>query len=214
MSYPSSHWVWVGATARQRPAEEGGGAVVRVCVCLCSSTNHPGSFGFLACKVFAFTAKMEAILTDRARNSLQQLMHRNAIFMCERLCAEFPSEKNLQLLASCYLQNNQAHCAYHILKVITDTSLIFLNAAICLHWLAACFQMDLLNEAEAALSPNESSAEWFPYLSRVPNGAAGHFLLGLVYRHTDRKQSAINHFNQALFRWIHCCGLLMRSSVY
>ncbi|KAG6418274.1 hypothetical protein SASPL_120475 [Salvia splendens] len=192
MSYPSSHWVWVGATARQRPAEEGGGAVVRV---------------FLACKVFAFTAKMEAILTDSARNSLQQLMHRNAIFMCERLCAEFPSEKNLQLLASCYLQNNQAHCAYHILKGTHIAQCRYLFAL-------ACFQMDLLNEAEAALSPNESSAEWFPYLSRVPNGAAGHFLLGLVYRHTDRKQSAINHFNQALFRWIHCCGLLMRSSVY
>ncbi|KAL6559758.1 Cell division cycle protein 27 B [Orobanche gracilis] len=110
---------------------------------------------------------MEAILTNCVRNSQQHLMHRNAIFMCERLCAEFPSEKNLHLLASCYLQNNQAHCAYHILK------------------------MDLMNEAETALSPNVSSTE-------VPNGAAGHYLLGLVYRYTDRRQSAINHFNQAL----------------
>ncbi|XP_047939713.1 cell division cycle protein 27 homolog B [Salvia hispanica] len=127
---------------------------------------------------------MEAILTDSVRNSLQQLMHRNAIFMCERLCAQFPSEKNLQLLASCYLQNNQAHCAYHILKGTHIAQCRYLFAL-------ACFKMDLLNEAEAALSPKESSAE-------VPNGAAGHFLLGLVYRHTDRKQSAINHFNQAL----------------
>ncbi|XP_041995281.1 cell division cycle protein 27 homolog B-like isoform X2 [Salvia splendens] len=127
---------------------------------------------------------MEAILADSVRNSLQQLMHRNAIFMCERLCAEFPSEKNLQLLASCYLQNNQAHCAYHILKGTHIAQCRYLFAL-------ACFQMDLLNEAESALSPNEPSAE-------VPNGAAGHFLLGLVYRHTDRKQSAINHFNQAL----------------
>ncbi|KAL0319069.1 UNVERIFIED_CONTAM: Cell division cycle protein 27B [Sesamum angustifolium] len=110
---------------------------------------------------------MEAILTDCIRNSLQHLMYRNAIFMCERLCAEFPSEKNMQLLASCYLQNNQAHCAYHILKGTHMPQCRYLFAL-------SCFQMDLMNEAEAALSPNESSSE-------VPNGAAGHYLLGLVY---------------------------------
>ncbi|KAL3829295.1 hypothetical protein ACJIZ3_018097 [Penstemon smallii] len=127
---------------------------------------------------------MEAILMDCVRNSLRNLMHRNAIFMCERLCAEFPSEKNLQLLANCYLQNNQAHCAYHLLKGTHTAQCRYLFAL-------SCFQMDLLNEAEVALSPNESSSE-------VPNGAAGHYLLGLVYRHTDRRQSAIHHFNQAL----------------
>ncbi|KAK6139553.1 hypothetical protein DH2020_026699 [Rehmannia glutinosa] len=127
---------------------------------------------------------MEAILTDSVRNSLQHLMSRNAIFMCERLCAEFPSEKNMQLLATCYLQNNQAHCAYHILKGTQMAQCRYLFAL-------SCFQMDLMNEAEAALSPSESCAE-------VPNGAAGHYLLGLVYRYTDRRQSAINHFNQAL----------------
>ncbi|KAL6559757.1 Cell division cycle protein 27 B [Orobanche gracilis] len=36
---------------------------------------------------------MEAILTNCVRNSQQHLMHRNAIFTCERLCAEFPSEQ-------------------------------------------------------------------------------------------------------------------------
>eukprot|EP00258_Populus_trichocarpa_P042418 XP_024458437.1 cell division cycle protein 27 homolog B isoform X4 [Populus trichocarpa] len=52
--------------------------------------------------------------------------------------------------------------------------------------------MDLLNEAEAALCPpNEPGAE-------VPNGAPGHFLLGLIYRYTDRRKSAIHHFKQAL----------------
>ncbi|KAL0354871.1 UNVERIFIED_CONTAM: Cell division cycle protein 27B [Sesamum radiatum] len=76
--------------------------------------------------------------------------------------------KNMQLLANCYLQNNQAHCAYHILKGTHMPQCRYLFAL-------SCFQMDLMNEAEAALSPNESSSE-------VPNGAAGHYLLGLVYR--------------------------------
>ncbi|XP_071696842.1 cell division cycle protein 27 homolog B-like isoform X2 [Rutidosis leptorrhynchoides] len=52
--------------------------------------------------------------------------------------------------------------------------------------------MDLLNEAEMALlPPNEPSTE-------VPNGAAGHYLLGLIYRYTDRIKSAVDQFNQAL----------------
>ncbi|KAI5667806.1 hypothetical protein M9H77_17659 [Catharanthus roseus] len=128
---------------------------------------------------------MEAILTDCVQNSLKHFMYRNAIFMCERLCAEFPSETNLQLLASCYLQNNQAYSAYHILKGSQLPQSRYLFAL-------SCFQMDLLKEAEMALCPpNEPTAE-------VPNGAAGHYLLGLIYRYTDRRKSAIHHFNQAL----------------
>lgn len=124
-------------------------------------------------------------MIDSVQTSLRQFMHRNAIFVCERLCAEFPSEMNSQLLASCYLHNNQAYCAYHILKGTQMAQSRYLFAI-------SCFQMDLLNEAEAALcSSNETSSE-------VPNGASGHYLLGLIYRYTDRRKSAVDHFKQAL----------------
>ncbi|KAL0915486.1 hypothetical protein M5K25_015907 [Dendrobium thyrsiflorum] len=59
---------------------------------------------------------METLMADRVQSSLSQFMHRNAIFLCERLCAEFPTELNLQLMATCYLRNNQPYCAYHVLK--------------------------------------------------------------------------------------------------
>ncbi|XP_062090877.1 cell division cycle protein 27 homolog B [Humulus lupulus] len=128
---------------------------------------------------------MEAILIDCVQHSLRDFMYSNAIFICERLCAEFPSETNLQLLASCYLRNSQAYCAYHILKGTQLAQSRYLFAM-------SCFRMDLLNEAETALCPpNEPSAE-------VPNGAAGHYLLGLIYRYTDRRKSAIHHFREAL----------------
>ncbi|CAI0425557.1 unnamed protein product [Linum tenue] len=128
---------------------------------------------------------MEAILVDCVNNSLRHFMFGNAIFMCERLCAEFPSETNLELLARCYLQNNQAYSAYHILKGTQMAQSRYLFAI-------SCFQMDLLKEAEAALCPaNDPGAE-------VPNGAAGHYLLGLIYRYTDRRKSAIDHFKEAL----------------
>ncbi|XP_023531375.1 cell division cycle protein 27 homolog B-like isoform X1 [Cucurbita pepo subsp. pepo] len=128
---------------------------------------------------------MEATLTDCVHHSLRHFMHRNAIFMCERLCAEFPSETNMQLLAGCFLHNNQAYAAYRILKGTQMAQSRYLFAI-------SCFQMDLLHEAEAALCPpNEPGAE-------IPNGAAGHYLLGLIYRYTDRRRSAIQHFQLAL----------------
>ncbi|XP_038984046.1 cell division cycle protein 27 homolog B isoform X2 [Phoenix dactylifera] len=128
---------------------------------------------------------METLMVDRVQSSLRLFMNRNAIFLCERLCAEFPSELNLQLLATCYLRNNQAYCAYHILKGSKMPQSRYLFAM-------SCFQMNLLREAEAALCPaNEPNAE-------VPNGAAGHYLLGLIYRYTGRRTCAVDHFVQAL----------------
>lgn len=122
---------------------------------------------------------------DCVRNSLSHFVYKNAIFMCERLCAEFPSEVNLQLLATSYLQNNQAYSAYHLLKGTHMAQSRYLFAL-------SCYQMDLLNEAESALSPlNEPGAE-------IPNGAAGHYLLGLIYKYTDRRKNAAQQFKQSL----------------
>ncbi|KAK7291995.1 hypothetical protein RIF29_07597 [Crotalaria pallida] len=128
---------------------------------------------------------MEAILVDCVQRNLRHFMHSNAIFLSHRLCAQFPSETNLQLLAGCYLQCNQAYAAYHILKGTKMAQSRYLFAM-------SCFRMDLLSEAESALCPaNERNAE-------VPNGAAGHYLLGLIYRYTDKRERAVHHFKQAL----------------
>ncbi|PKA56562.1 Cell division cycle protein 27 like B [Apostasia shenzhenica] len=128
---------------------------------------------------------METLMVNRVQSSLRHFMHRNAIFLCERLCAEFPSELNLQLMATCYLRNNQPYCVYHLLKGKQMPLSRYLFAL-------SCFQMNLLREAEVVLCPtNEPNSE-------VPNGAAGHYLLGLVYRYTSRKSCSIDHFMQAL----------------
>ncbi|GLT33039.1 hypothetical protein SLA2020_076610 [Shorea laevis] len=128
---------------------------------------------------------MEAVLVNSVERSLNQMLYRNAIFLGERLCAEFPSEENFQLLARCYLNNNQAYCAYHILKDKQRVESRYLFAM-------SCFEMDLLGEAEAALLPiEEHSAE-------IPNGAAIHHLLGLIYRYTDRRKHSVEHFRNAL----------------
>ncbi|KAE8674358.1 Cell division cycle protein 27-like protein B [Hibiscus syriacus] len=156
---------------------------------------------------------MEAIFTDCVQNSLRHFMFKNAIFLCERLCAEFPSEVNLQLLAACYLQNNQAYSAYHILKGMQTTQSRYLFAM-------SCFQMDLLNEAETAIcSANEPGgvvllmnsilyALTFPLINYLDDGTifqSNSFDLSSsviekhpLFRYTDRKKSTIHHFRLAL----------------
>ncbi|XVF74517.1 hypothetical protein PTKIN_Ptkin13bG0116800 [Pterospermum kingtungense] len=128
---------------------------------------------------------MEALLANYVEKSLTQYMRRNAVFLCERLYAEFPSEVNLQLLARCYLNNNQPFSAYHILKGMQMAQSRYLFAI-------SCLEMDLFSEAEAALLPiDELCAE-------VPNGAAVQYLLGVIYRETDRIKSSVEHFRKAL----------------
>ncbi|XP_066307629.1 cell division cycle protein 27 homolog B-like isoform X7 [Miscanthus floridulus] len=130
-------------------------------------------------------AAMETLMVDRVHSSLRLFMHRNAIFLCERLCAQFPSETNVQLLATCYLHNNQPYAAYHILKgkKLPESRYLFATS---------CFRINLLREAEETLCPvNEPNME-------VPSGATGHYLLGVIYRCTGRISAAAEQFTQAL----------------
>ncbi|ESQ48300.1 hypothetical protein EUTSA_v10021943mg [Eutrema salsugineum] len=128
---------------------------------------------------------MENLLVNCVERNLSQFMLTNAIFLCERLLAEFPSEVNLQLLARCYLSNSQAYSAYYILKGSKMPQSRYLFAF-------SCFKLDLLGEAEAALLPTEE------YVEEVPGGAAGHYLLGLIYRYAGRKNTSIQQFRMAL----------------
>ncbi|CAM0909972.1 unnamed protein product [Alopecurus aequalis] len=128
---------------------------------------------------------METLMVDRVHSSLRLFMNRNAVFLCERLCAQFPAETNVQLLATCYLHNNQPYAAYHILKGKKLPESRYLFAI-------SCFRMNLLREAEETLCPvNEPNVE-------VPSGATGHYLLGLIYRYTGRVTPAAEQFTQAL----------------
>ncbi|KAL4309745.1 hypothetical protein GQ457_01G039580 [Hibiscus cannabinus] len=128
---------------------------------------------------------MEALLSNYVEKSLNQHMLRNAVFLCERLFAQFPSEVNLQLLARCYLAKNQPYSAYYILKGTEMAQSRYLFAI-------ACLEMDLFSEAEAALLPIEHLC------SEVPNGAAVQYLLGIIYRDTARMKRSVEHFRKAL----------------
>lgn len=59
---------------------------------------------------------METLLIDCVQSSLRLFMHRNAIFLCERLCAEFPSEASAFPRLDCY----------HLLLIFSNDGVVLL----------------------------------------------------------------------------------------
>ena len=130
------------------------------------------------------SGRMESYLYECVRASLRGYLYRNATFLCERLCAEFPSESNVHLLATCYFRSNQAHRAYHVLKGAKSRQCRYLFAL-------ACLEMENLEEAEAALLGSLEQGV-------VDVAANSYYLLGVICRRSDRREAAIGHYIQAL----------------
>ena len=61
-------------------------------------------------------AALEGQLVATIQENLSLYLNENAIFLAERLVAEFPSEQNVYLLATCYHRAQQTYRAYHLLK--------------------------------------------------------------------------------------------------
>lgn len=145
---------------------------------------------------------MENYLYECVQASLRAFLYANATFLCERLNAEFPSESNVHLLATCYFRSNKAHLAYHVLKGTTTRQCRYLFALVCM-------QMQSLEEAEATLL---NSLE--PGAESLPGSATSYYLLCVICKQSGRRQAAIGHYTQALsldpFLWSayeDLCGL-------
>lgn len=163
------------------------------------------------------TNSLESHLVACVQEYLALYLFENAIFLCERLVAEFPSEANVYLLAACYHRSQQTHRAYHLLKgkiffdasfvlsssIPTDAANLIESLSIDRHctglqgpqsrylFALCCFHLGKLTEAEAALLPDNDS-------SRIPNGAAGLYLLGKIYQLSNRHPVAIAYYRDAL----------------
>ena len=128
---------------------------------------------------------LEAHLIACVQENLSLCLYENAVFLCERLVAEFATENNVFLLATCHHRSNQYHRAYQLLKDLSSPASRYLFAT-------CCIQMgNRLSEAEAALLPDNDA-------SRVPHGAAGLCLLGKIYQLSNRHANAIAAYNAAL----------------
>lgn len=90
----------------------------------------------------------------------------------------------MYLLATAYHRANQTYRAYHMLKGLAGAQSRYLFA-VC------CMQLGKHTEAEAALMPDND-------ISRVPNGAAGHYLLGRIYQLSNRHSAALSFYDGAM----------------
>lgn len=143
---------------------------------------------------------MEAQLVQLVEYYLSIHLHENAIFLAERLVTQFPNEINKHLLASCYIYNGQYKPAILILQNSRTPANRYLQARFLI-------ELGQYQEAENTLllSTNlqhQAFQEWKIILlkdpHKVPNGASGIYLLGIIAQRTDRVERAIELYNLCL----------------
>jgi anaphase-promoting complex subunit 3 len=126
----------------------------------------------------------ELLLARGIENSLQYCLYSNAIFLAERLFALRKCEETAYLLAIACIRHNKVQRASAVLAGYQSPENRYL-AAWCF------FEQNKLREAEESLRWNEKEEE-------IPGKAAGHYLLGLVYQRSNRKNKAVDQFKKSL----------------
>ncbi|GJD11264.1 Cell division cycle protein 27 [Galdieria sulphuraria] len=126
----------------------------------------------------------ELLLIQGVQNSLHYCLYSNAIFLAERLFALRKCEETAYLLATSCIRQNKVHRASAVLTGCQSPENRYL-AAWCF------FEQNKLREAEDSLRWNEKEEE-------IPGKAAGHYLLGLIYQRSNRKNKAIDQFKKCL----------------
>ncbi|GMH34358.1 hypothetical protein BSKO_02192 [Bryopsis sp. KO-2023] len=141
---------------------------------------------------------MDSCLRREVLNSLSCDLAGNAVFLCERLFAEKPTEENALLLARCYCRNRQEYRAYHVLK---DGGPLKVLSPECRLLLAqCCIKLGHLPEAEEVLLKKYRSSR------EAPLGPVENYLVGRIHRLTSRPESAKEYCARALeldpFLWV------------
>ena len=143
----------------------------------------------------------EGLLREQIWRSLRLNLVTNACFIAERLYAENSHEENAYILAVTYHRLGKPSRAKEALRGRQSEQ--------CRYLLAQCY-IDLGNliEAEKELLGSASTSEHEAdlglsyesgeYQNRVPNGAAGFYLLGHICRLSGRGSQAVKHLKTAL----------------
>ena len=140
----------------------------------------------------------EGLLREQIWRSLRLNLNSNACFIAERLCAQNNEEENAYVLAVTYHRLGKPSRAKEALRGRQSEQ--------CRYLLAQCYiELGDLVAAEKELlgsaCGNEAegiSYDSSEYQNRVPNGAAGFYLLGHVCRLSGRGSQAVKHLKTAL----------------
>jgi len=122
---------------------------------------------------------------------LRYELYSNASFLCERLLAQVDNEEVRLLLAESYLGEGKAYKAYDVLRGCSSGPNRYKLAL-------TCIKLNRLADAEKVLleqSNIRSLSLMDPeQLKKVPNGAAGLFLLGQVRELQSKLKDAIKNY--------------------
>lgn len=137
----------------------------------------------------------ERQLLEAVKNSLRYELHANASFLCERLLAQVDNDEVRLLLAESYLGEGKAYKAYDVLKGCSSPPNRYKFAL-------TCVKLNRLSEAEKVLLDQNNIRSLSlmdpEHLKKVPNGAAGLYLLGHIREHQSKQKEAAKNYRQAL----------------
>ena len=112
---------------------------------------------------------MEQALTFTIQQSLSNYLTDNAVFLAERMLAQFPGDNAVCLVADCYLQQGSYQKAFSFLE--THKSNAF-SEAFRYKYAMCAYKLGKHALAETILKSGP-----------VPNGAFGYYLLGVVAKY-------------------------------
>lgn len=130
-------------------------------------------------------------------DALRQLVDQNmalylfddAIFYAERLYCESHSPEHLNLIAQCFFKQGKMKQTYLLLQFSEYHPNRYLFAL-------TCISLGKFKEAEKSLLPTLETDNFDP--EDVPGGAAGLYLLGIICRRENRRESAVRFFKLSL----------------
>lgn len=140
----------------------------------------------------------EGVLREQIWRSLRLNLVKNACFMAERLCAQNSQEENVYILALAYHRFGKPARAREVLKGHQSEQCRYLVAQCCVELGKLSEAEDHLLGGSHASDVDRESYDSSEYQNRVPNGAAGFYLLGHICRASGRKVQAIKHLKTAL----------------
>ncbi len=133
-------------------------------------------------------------LRSLAEHYLSIYLYDMARFYAERLWYEEKTQTSLHLLALTYFKSGKINQSYLLLKGSSSLENRYLFAQ-------SCIQLSKFTEAEQALLPYSNYRPTNvndDIIGKVPGGAAGLYLLGVISRRENRKSNAIEYFKLSL----------------
>ena len=135
-------------------------------------------------------------------HSLDLQLYPNLVFYAEKLLCESPTSEEVKYyLAKGYMGEGKYHKAFQILKHTQSHQCRYLFALICI-------KLNKFIDAEKALVTEKYYSKGLAIKeieNVIPNGAAGYYLLGIVFEKMSRRSEAFNAYKKSVdidpFMW-------------